>query len=233
MTEQELNTFMGKVLLDSIKLEYECDSNQHTTFEASNRHQSQIRSMLKNPLGWAMKRSQPLWKNVLRRVAVAVLVITVGFGSVMAVSPTVRAAVIRWVIEWYETYIDYQHVGEELDEKMPHYDITGLGNDYVETDRTVSDQVVSVLYENESGDIVCFDYNYLHDGSFEILNSNDDDVVEVRINRSDGLLFVPHDPQALLTITWIDEQENMQFSVIANLSEKEIIRIAESIRIKK
>lgn len=233
MTEQELNTFMGKVLLDSIKLEYECDSNQHTTFEASNRHQSQIRSMLKNPLGWAKKRSQPLWKNVLRRVAVAVLVITVGFGSVMAVSPTVRAAVIRWVIEWYETYIDYQHVGEELDEKMPHYDITGLGNDYVETDRTVSDQVVSVLYENESGDIVCFDYNYLHDGSFEILNSNDDDVVEVRINRSDGLLFVPHDPQALLTITWIDEQENMQFSVIANLSEKEIIRIAESIRIKK
>ena len=233
MTEQELNTFMGKVLLDSIKLEYECVSNQHTTFEASNRHQSQIRSMLKNPLGWAKKRSQPLWKNVLRRVAVAVLVITVGFGSVMAVSPTVRAAVIRWVIEWYETYIDYQHVGEELDEKMPHYDITGLGNDYVETDRTVSDQVVSVLYENESGDIVCFDYNYLHDGSFEILNSNDDDVVEVRINRSDGLLFVPHDPQALLTITWIDEQENMQFSVIANLSEKEIIRIAESIRIKK
>ena len=233
MTEQELNTFMGKVLLDSIKLEYECDSNQHTTFEASNRHQSQIRSMLKNPLGWAKKRSQPLWKNVLRRVAVAVLVITVGFGSVMAVSPTVRAAVIRWVIEWYETYIDYQHVGEELDEKMPHYDITGLGNDYVETDRTVSDQVVSVLYENESGDIVCFEYNYLHDGSFEILNSNDDDVVEVRINRSDGLLFVPHDPQALLTITWIDEQENMQFSVIANLSEKEIIRIAESIRIKK
>ena len=233
MTEQELDNLMGKVLLDSIKVEFESDSEQHVSFAASNRHKIQMQSMLKNPLRWAKKRSWPLWETVLRRVAVAALVITIGFGGVMAFSPTARAAVIQWAIEWYETHIVYRHFGETLDSEMPHYDISGLENDYTETDRIVSDQAVSVLYENGHGGIVCFDYNYLQDGSLGIVDPNGNDVVEIKINTSDGLLFVPHDPEAMLTITWIDEQENMQFTIIANLDEKEILRVAESIRIRK
>ena len=189
--------------------------------------------MLKNPLSWAKKRSWPLWEMVLRRVAVAVLVITISFGGVMAFSPTARAAVIQWVVEWYETHIVYRHFGEMLDGEMPHYDISGLGNDYMETGRIVSDQAVSVLYENEQGGIVCFDYNYLQDNSIGIFDPNENQVIEVTINQADGLLFVPDDPEAMLTITWIDEHANMQFTIIGNLDEKEIIRIAESIRIRK
>ena len=233
MTEPELDILMSKVLLDSIKLEFESNVQQPTSFEASYRHQGQIRSMLKNPLSWAKKRSWPLWEMVLRRVAAAVLVIAVSFGSVLAFNPTARAAVIQWVIEWYETHIVYRHFGEKLDGEVPHFAISGLGNDYTETDRIVSDQAVSVLYENENGGIVCFDYNYLQDNSISIFDPNENHVIEVTINRSDGLLFVPNDPEAMLTITWIDEQENMQFTIIANLDEKEIIRIAESIRIRK
>lgn len=233
MTEPELDILMSKVLMDSIKLESESTEEQPASFVASYRHQGQIRAMLKNPLSWAKKRSWPLWEMVLRRVAVAVLVITISFGGVMAFSPTARAAVIQWVVEWYETHIVYRHFGEMLDGEMPHYDISGLGNDYMETGRIVSDQAVSVLYENEQGGIVCFDYNYLQDNSIGIFDPNENQVIEVTINQADGLLFVPDDPEAMLTITWIDEHANMQFTIIGNLDEKEIIRIAESIRIRK
>lgn len=233
MTDQELDNLMCRVLGDAIKLDCEYDNEQDIFFEASNHHQSQIRAMLKDPLCWAKKRSWPLWEKVLRRVAVAVLTITIGFGSVMAVSPTVRAAVIRWVMEWYDTYIVYRYFGEALDGGMPHYDITGLGEDYVEAERIVNDQAVSVLYENETGDKVCFDYNYLQNTGIGIFASNDNDVKEVKINCSEGLLFIPHDSKAVLTVTWIDERSNMHFSISANLDEKEIIRIAESIEKNK
>lgn len=230
MTGSELDILMSKILMDSLKSEVESVEEEPPSFVASYRHQGQIRAMLKNPLSWAKKRSWPLWEKVLRRVAVAVLVIIISFGSVLAFSPTARAAVIQWVVEWYETHIVYRYFGEALDGEMPHFDITGLGKEYTETERFVSDQAVNVLYENEKGDIVCFDYNYLYDGSIGIFEFNDDQVIDVTINESSGLLFVPDDPEAMLAITWIDEQANMQFTIIANLDKNEMIRIAESVR---
>ena len=46
--------------------------------------------------------------------AVILLVFSLSLGSLMAVSPTVRAAVIRWVTEWYETHITYRYSGEQI-----------------------------------------------------------------------------------------------------------------------
>ncbi len=232
MTDHDMDNLMCNILSDAIKRDYESDTEKDTPFEPSNRHQNQIRSMLKNPLNWAKKKSWPLWEHILRRVAVAVLVITIGFGSVMAVSPTVRAAVIQWVVEWYETHIMYRYFGEDLTGEMSHYEITGLENNYTETDRIETDISGSVVYENGNGGIVCFDYNYLQQGGFSVFEPSDSDVKEVKVKRTDALLFVPHNQDSMLTITWVDERENVQFCIFANLDENEIVDIAESIRVK-
>ena len=229
MTDRELDILMSKVLFDSIKLEIECGGKHNSSFKASNRHRSQMRSMLKNPLNWAKKRSRPLWENTLRKVAAAILIITISFGVIAAINPSVRAVVIRWALEWYETHIVYKYFGAELDTEMPYYDIAGLGNDYAETDRTVSDQAVSILYENGSGGVICFDYNYLHDGGAGIFVFNDTDVTDITVNHMKGQLHMPHDPEAMPAVTWIDEQEHIHFRIFVTLDEKEIIRIAESV----
>ena len=56
------------------------------------------------------------------------LVFSLSLGSLMAVSQTVRAA----VVEWYETHITYRHSGEQIAGDMPWYEITDLLEGYGE-----------------------------------------------------------------------------------------------------
>ena len=106
MTDQALDKLMRQVLIDSLAMDE--DGLEQVDFTPSNRHQQQMQLMLKNPLGWYKRKTKPVWKLALQRVAVVFLVASIGFGSVMVVSPTARAAVIRWVVEWYETHIVYR-----------------------------------------------------------------------------------------------------------------------------
>ena len=101
MTDQELDTLMRRVLLDSLKLDAESTASGELAFEPTPRYQRQMAAMLKDPLKW----ERPLWKNVAQKIAVILLVFSLSLGSLMAVSPTVRAAVVRWVTEWYETHV--------------------------------------------------------------------------------------------------------------------------------
>lgn len=66
----------------------------------------------------------------------------------MAVSPTVRAAVIRWVTEWYETHILYQYSGEPENNSIPQLELVNLPDGYVETDRIEMPDSISVVYQN-------------------------------------------------------------------------------------
>ena len=146
----------------------------------------------------------------------------------MAVSPTVRAAVVRWVTEWYETHIVYRYSGE-----MPYYEISGLPQGYTEIIRDIYEASVSVVYESPSGDMICFDYTYMQQGAANIIAPGDDEILDVTVNGIQGQLFLPHDSEDAKTITWIDTDSNLQFVVKAFCSETDILHIAESVSLVK
>ena len=233
MTDLELDGMLRRVLLDVLRNEEADREEADCTFVPSKNHLRQMKLMLRDPLKWMRNRSKPLWKAIAQKVAVALLIASLGLGSVMVVSPTARAAVIRWVMELYETYIVYRYFGEPLDGQMQHYELAKLSEGYVETDRIETDLLGSVLYENGLGGIICFDYNYLDQGAVGIYDPDDSDVINIKVNGIDGLLFVPRDPGGMLTVTWIDERANVQFCIIATQNEKEILRIAQNVRLKK
>ena len=137
------------------------------------------------------------------------------------------------MLEVYETHIVYRYFGEQPAESMQHYELTKLSEGYTETDRIETDISGSVLYENGLGGIICFDYNYMQQGGAGVFDPYESDVIEIKVNGIDGLLFVPHDPEGMLTVTWIDERANVQFRIFANLDEKTTMRIAENVRLKK
>ena len=114
MTDQELDTLMRRVLLDSLKLDAESTASGELAFEPTARYQRQMAAMLKDPLKWERRRARPLWKNVVQKAAVILLVFSLSLGSLMAVSPTVRATVVRWITEWYETHIVYRYSGDQI-----------------------------------------------------------------------------------------------------------------------
>lgn len=107
MTDNELDQLMQRVLLDAIKRDCEKENSVVPSFEPSLRYQRSLAAMIADPLKWAHKRAKPLWKNILQKVAVVLIIFSLSLGSLMVVSPNIRAAVVNWVTEWYETHITY------------------------------------------------------------------------------------------------------------------------------
>lgn len=101
MTDNELDQLMQRVLLDAIKSDCEKENGVAPSFEPSLRYQRSLAAMIADPLKWARKRTKPLWKKILQKVAIVLIIFSLSLGSLMAVSPNIRAAVVNWV--WSST----------------------------------------------------------------------------------------------------------------------------------
>ena len=161
MTDNELDQLMQRVLLDAIKKDCETENSVVPSFNPSPRYQRSLVAMIADPLKWTRKRATPLWKKILQKVAIVLIVFSLSLGSLMAVSPNIRAAVVNWVTEWYETHITYRYLGTPTDNGMPKYRIEALPNGYVEVDseREEWSDYICIVYRNEaSGKTIYFDY---------------------------------------------------------------------------
>lgn len=230
MTDQELDAMMKRILVDSINRDCETMEQDGTlAFQPSTYHQRQMRLMLKDPLGWARKKARPMWKIVVQKVAVVLLIISLGFGTIMVSSPTARAAFVRVVKEWYDTYIIYRYAGNSNTENIPHYEITELPEGFVETERTELPRMTSVTYENATGDIIEFEYGFMAQGGALAFDTENSDVTEIVINHMSGQFYESKDSENFNTITWINEEKNIQFDITCIYSYIDILHMAESI----
>jgi len=169
-----------------------------------------------------------MWKTVLQKVAVIFIICSLSLGSIMAVSPTVRAVVIRWVTEWYEAYIVYTYSGEEISEQLPRYTIADVPDGFCETDRIEQPSVVSVFYENQDGDVICFDYGYMQQGAMNIVTTSDNGV-DITINGFSGQMFLKTETKNTITIIWNDSVHNIYFSIDSTLDKEVVLHMAEGI----
>ena len=237
MTDQELDRLMRRVLRDSMERREDTEAAV-PAFTPSARHDRQIRSMLADPIRWAHRRTRPVWKSVLQRVAVILLVFTLSLGSLMAVSPTVRAAVVCWAVEWYENHVTYRYSGNAIAQDMPQYEITALPEGYIEDPslRTEWPTYTSKKYQNkELQKMILFDYMYMQQGAAsDFAFGGDTTILSVTVNELNGQLFLEDDWETKRNvITWVDPSSNIQFTIQANLSETDILHMAESVSLVK
>ena len=231
MTDWELQGVMRRILLESLRTEIEQGLYDGELFEASRGHQRQMKAMLKDPLKWMKNKTKPFWKFVIQKIAVVLLVVSVSVGGLMAVSAPVRAAVIRWATEWYETHIAYRFSGEAHIGDMPDYEISELPESFKETDRYADSASVSVFYEDGQGGVVCFDYVFIQSGVGQIITGSKN-IVEVTVDGSLGYLVLPTDNKDTTTITWIDQDANISFFIDTTLDEETAMKLAESVCLK-
>ena len=160
-------------------------------------------------LKWARKRARPLWKKVLQRVAVILIVFSLSLGSLMIISPSVRAAVVNWVTEWYETHITFRYLGTPTEDEMPEYTIGALPNGYAEVDseREEWPDYICIVYRNEvSGKTIYFDYTRMTQGYVNDFEVNSDTATSsVLVNGMQGYLFQEKNwEHQRSSIAWID-----------------------------
>lgn len=233
MTDHELDDFMQQVLLDSLRLDWEKKEERELAFVPSARYKRQVASMLADPLAWERKKALPIWEKIARQIAVVLLIISIGFGSMLAISPTVRAAFLQWITEWYETHITYRYTGADMARAMPQYGITELpeGYDEIESERAEWPGQSQIVYRNEeTGQTIYLDYVQVRQGGASDFAIEDVEIMPVMVNGLDGQLFWRADwENKWNTITWIDPDSGLQFSIDASLDKTDILNIAESV----
>lgn len=234
MTEQELDRIMRRVLIDSLKIDDErAEKGQAPSFKPTSRYKRRMRAMLTDPLSWLHRQEHPRWQQIARRVAIILITCIVAIGGIIVISPTARAAVVRWVVEWYENNIVYRYWGEQNTEELPQYEISGLPDGYVETVRDTSPGLVAVTYEDQNGDVIYFDYSFMHQGSQTSFILNDEDVCSVMVNQMLGQFFESNIPGNLNSLTWIDPDLNIHFTLDGNFGLEELLYIAKGISLCK
>lgn len=234
MTDQELDRIMRRILLDSLKAEAEAsEKDQELSFVPTPRHKRQMRAMLANPTRWLHRQVRPVWKRIVQRAAVILLTCTLAFGGVIGFSPTARATVIRWVVEWCESNINYRYSGKQNSEALPQYKIAELPDGYAETARDIASGLISITYENQAGDVIYLSYASIHEGVLSYFNVEDADVFDIQVNGMDGKFFKPRTQGDLCTIFWIDTEQDIQFTIDGRFECDVLLHMADSVSLCK
>ena len=125
------------------------------------------------------------------------------------------------------------YTGEQNTEALPQYEIAEFPDGYIEIDRDSAPGLVSVTYENAQGDPIYFNYAFLHQGTLSGFYVEDADAFEVRVNNQKGTYFAAQTPGNINTLTWIDADENLQFTIDGCCQYDVLLRMAESISLCK
>lgn len=229
MTEQTLDELMKNVLLDSIRLDKEITFSSDLSFAPSPAYREQIRRMLNDPNGWAKRFGTPLRKQLARHVATILLVLSITLGSMMALSTEVRATVLRWIRDQFQGTIFYEYFGEDVSDQIPQFDLGKLPEGYVEVERVGTSAAEYVKYQNEAGDEIWFDYQYVQQGGTAAIVPEDDTIIDIKVNGMDGELYIPQNPENMKMIHWIDIKENIHYFLNAAVDDDTLLEIAENI----
>lgn len=107
MTENRFDALLRDALLDANWLECRTVWEEAEEPDFSPTYLRWRRDLLADPFGFVKRKLRPVWVRALRMAACIVLISAVALGTLMAVSPTVRAAVLNWLREISGNYMTY------------------------------------------------------------------------------------------------------------------------------
>lgn len=133
---RQFDEMLRRGLMEANLAQYEAVLEKLPEWEPdfSPRYRRERMRLLADPWGWVRRRERPLWKQIAWNVACVALACTVALGALMAVSPTVRAAVIGWFREtfWGYTYYTGPAPDEvESEEQFPAFRPAWVPEGYV------------------------------------------------------------------------------------------------------
>lgn len=232
MTEQELDRLLRKILLDAVALDEEEQTREEIPFSPSARHRRQIRAMLSNPLRWARQRAVPVWKQVLRRVAIILLILSISFAGMLIASPTLRASMLQWITEWGWDSISFRYTEEREALVLPDFQIGELPEGYAENTERSSLGPTSVIriYENADGGLISLSYSYMRYGAASSISTECADAVPATVYGSEGYFLLADEPgKNFNTLVWFDTELDIMFTIDTMLGMEDIVHMAESI----
>ena len=178
------------------------------------------------------ERQHQICKLFLSAAAALFLAVTMLF----TFSTEARAAVITWVKEVYATHVVYWFNGE-TSEQLPVFELAEVPEGFT----CVKDETLtysrSMLYQNvnDSVEMFSFEYALLQEGAPLTIDTsaNKYTMTEVTVAGHVGNLYISADPAESHALIWIDEVNNVVFTITTLGDPNIILHIAESIKLVK
>lgn len=180
------------------------------------------------------KMSKIRWKvnhRFLQRVASFFLAMLIGGAVWLSVDVEARAIFFGWIKEFYETYIVYRFESDlHTDAVQNEYRPTWLPDGYKEVDTDVSGDTVTVFYLNDDGQGLIFCYSNNYEGTNWFIDPSSTIAKESYVNQAPADIYIDENYKTANSIVWILPNDTA-FYVSAFLSENDLIKVAESVRL--
>ena len=190
----------------------------------SDRFENNMRSVIK-------KNNHPQLNRMLRMAASFALVILVASGSVMALSPTARAAVIGWLFGQDGTTFSYTSMGEESESDVYYkYDLAEIPEGYFLWQEIVDESQSIMLYaEEETGHLLKVTGSPNDGTGAMFLLTTTDEKSTVQIGDITADFYQSSTADSSSGLAWIDPDTDYLICLDGFFSKEELIEMAQSL----
>ena len=187
----------------------------------SDRFEKNMESVIK-------KNKHPQLKRVLRMAASFTLVILLAGGSVMAISPTARAAVRGWLFGRESDAYVYRSTGSDTyEETITAYDLAETPEGYTLWQNIVMPNSSLVIYsEDETGRFLKV-FSAPNDGSGALyLIPEDAALIPIQLGGISADFYLSNVETSSSTIVWTDPENDYLVTVDGFFSQEELTEMA-------
>jgi len=198
------------------------DEELEQTVRPSQSFQRRMKAMLRNPNKYLQNQRRPIYLRALRSVAAAVIALTVLIGAAVAVSPTVRAAVIGLVRIWLVDRVEYE---TPLNVKNPEWTIGYIPEGFEVIDEVVNELKSFYVYENSDGIPIMI----IISSGKQIVDNEHSVYYQITVNGYSADVYESNDPQYPNMLVIYEDKTGMLITIISEISLSELTKIGENI----
>lgn len=156
ISEAEFIELLTEVLGERAEAEYNklpSDEELAGTITFSPNFERRMKKLFRNPKAYIKNYHRPMYMKALRMAASVLLVISLLFGTLMAI-PQARAIIIRIIQTWFEDHTTYTFTEPEPGTVVGGWTISYMTEGYSLIQKHESGTDTVCLYSNQKGDIL-------------------------------------------------------------------------------
>ena len=183
-----------------------------------------------------LKQAKRKREERLKRLAAAAASFAVIVTMLFTLNTEVRAAVVSWFTETFDNRMIFWFRGEEPD-VLPTFALSNVPEKYVCVYDETLQNSRTMLYMNPEDELdgFTFSYGFIQDDAPLVVDFNgpEDAISEVLINGCPGKLYMSVDPNESHALVWIDEANDVVFSITSFMEPEVMLHIAEGTKLVK
>lgn len=168
--------------------------------------------------------------SVTKRVACAIIAIVLCGSMLLMLNTEVRAAVIGWIREAYNSFTAYFFVGDTNEDPVSQsYDFETVPEGYIFADRMDTDSGTTILYMSEAGRFLDLSYEFNIDKNTFFFKPEDHIHTQENVDGKTMDIYLSKKPEYNSTIIW-NVDGKIIFQINANCDKDGLIALSRNVR---